>query len=223
MPVSLTVEQFEAIRAIDSPTIANAIEPFNVRPHASGYVGHDIRCLVPGLGTMLGYAVTCTADSRTEWRRREDSSFLDLCRVVQAAPKPAVVVIQDVGQDRDRSCHVGEVMATTFKRLGAVGVVTDGGLRDIVEVRELGDFHYYGAGLVVAHGRPMILDVNVEVTISGMPVTPGALLHGDENGIVHIPDEIADQVVAEAGRIREYEAERLRVVNSPDFMLEGYR
>ena len=142
---------------------------------------------------------------------------------MQAAPKPAVVVIQDVGQDRERSCHVGEVMATTFKRLGAAGVVTDGGLRDIVEVRELGDFHYYGAGLVVAHGRPMILDVNVEVTISGMPVTPGALLHGDENGIVHIPDEIADQVVAEADRIREYEAERLRVVNSPDFMLEGYR
>ena len=35
-------------------------------------------------------------------------------------------------------------MATTFKRLGAVGVVADGGLRDIVEVRELGDFHYYG-------------------------------------------------------------------------------
>ena len=54
MPVALTTEQFEAIRAIDSPTIANAIEPFNVRPHASGVrrprhtlphprLGHDAR------------------------------------------------------------------------------------------------------------------------------------------------------------------------------------
>ena len=123
MPVSLTVEQFEAIRAIDSPTIANAIEPFNVRPHASGYVGHDIRCLIPGLGTMLGYAVTCTADSRTEWRRREDSSFLDLCRAVQAAPKPAVVVIQDVGQDRDRSlpCRRGHGDDLQAARCGGRG------------------------------------------------------------------------------------------------------
>lgn len=223
MPVSLTDAQLKAIRDIDSPTIANAIEPFNVRPHASGYVGHDIRCLITGLGSMLGYAVTCTADSRTEWRRREDSRFVDLCRAVQASPKPAVVVIQDVGQDQARSCHVGEMMATGFQRLGAVGVITNGGLRDIAEVRALGNFHYYGAGLVVAHGRPMILEIDVDVTISGMSVAPGSLLHGDENGIVHIPDEVAEGVVGAAGKIREDEAERLREINSPEFILQEYR
>src|SRR3712207_8787578 len=51
--------------------------------------------------------------------------------------KPAVVVMQDVGPDRPHSCHAGEIMATTMKQLGAVGILTDGGLRDAREVAAL--------------------------------------------------------------------------------------
>ena len=75
---------------------------------------------------------------------------------IAASPKPAVVVIQDDGRDRVHSCHAGEMMATTMKRVGAVGLVTDGGLRDIAEIRQLGEFHYFGAGLVVAHGNSLL-------------------------------------------------------------------
>ena len=64
----LTMAQFEALRATDSPTVANAIERFGVRPRIDGYAGYDLRCQFPSLGTMLGYAVTCTADSTTEGR-----------------------------------------------------------------------------------------------------------------------------------------------------------
>ena len=62
----LTSEQLEALRQIDSPTIANAIETFGVRPHTTGFMGMDITCLMPELGVMVGYAVTATADSQTE-------------------------------------------------------------------------------------------------------------------------------------------------------------
>ena len=61
-PGRLTVAQFEALRALDSPTVANAIEAFNVRPLCEGYAGFDLRCAFPNLGTMMGYAVTCTAE-----------------------------------------------------------------------------------------------------------------------------------------------------------------
>ena len=64
----LTMAQFEALRAIDSPTVANAIERFEIRPRTEGYAGYDLRCQFPSLGTMMGYAVTCTADSTTEGR-----------------------------------------------------------------------------------------------------------------------------------------------------------
>src|SRR5262249_271105 len=166
MPARLTDEQLAELREIDSPTIANAIEPFKVRGRVEGYVGHDVRCLIPGLGTMLGYAVTCKGDSTTEGRVVE-RAHQQLYGAIYSSPKPAIVVIQDDGQDNVHSCHAGEMMATTMKRCGAIGIVSDGGLRDIHEIRALGGFHYYGAGLVVAHGNPLIYDVGAEVTISG--------------------------------------------------------
>ena len=222
MPDRLTDEQLAELQAIDSPTIANAIEPFKVRGRVEGYVGHDVRCLIPGLGTMLGYAVTCKGDSTTEGRVVE-RAHQQLYGAIYSSPKPAIVVIQDDGQDNAHSCHAGEMMATTMKRCGAIGIVSDGGLRDIHEIRALGGFHYYGAGLVVAHGNPLIYDVGAEVTVSGVTIRPGDLLHGDENGITVIPAEIADRVAAEAMRVRDSEQRRLKEILSDDFLKQFER
>ncbi len=48
----LTPQQLDELRAIDSPTIANAIEHFRVRPRVSGYAGATLRCLIPGMAAM---------------------------------------------------------------------------------------------------------------------------------------------------------------------------
>lgn len=216
--MTLSAEQFEELRAIDSPTIANAIEYFEVRPRVSGYCGSNVHCLTPDAGFMLGYAVTCRGDSTTESKDRREHASLYRA-IYELQPLPAVVVIGDDG-DPSRihlSCHAGEMMATTMKRVGAVGLVTNGGLRDIREINALGGFHYYGRGLVVAHGRPSIYDVGAIVNIDGMEVRPGDLLHGDENGITVIPAEIADRVAAKAKEHRDMEQERLREILGPEF------
>src|SRR5688500_3535912 len=151
---------------------------------------------------MLGYAVTCRGDSTTENKDRREHT--ELYRAIAAlAPFPAVVVIGDDGEPGKihLSCHAGEMMATTMKRVGAVGLVTNGGLRDIIEIRALNGFHYFGRGLVVAHGQPCIYDVGATVNIGGMEVRQGDLLHGDENGITVVPAEIANQVVAQALKV----------------------
>jgi 4-hydroxy-4-methyl-2-oxoglutarate aldolase len=204
----LSPAQIDALRRIDSPTVANAIETFEIRPRVSGYVGYDIRCIFPELPPTVGYAVTCTVDSTTEGR--EGIGFNALYEILANAPKPAIVVMHDVGADRLHSCHAGEVMSTRMKSLGAVGILTDGGLRDVREVGALGGFQYFCAGLVVSHGNPICVSVGDEVTISGMRVSPGDLLHGDANGIVHIPDECAPEVADAAYRIWERENETLR-------------
>src|SRR6478752_4043757 len=177
MAPQLTAEQLDELRAIDSPTIANAIEYFSIRPRVAGYCGSNVRCLTPDAGFMLGYAVTCKGDSTTEDKDRREHA--DLYRAIYAMqPLPAVVVIGDDGDPGrlDLSCHAGEMMATTMKRVGALGLVTNGGLRDIKEVTSLGEFQYFGRGLVVAHGQPCIYDVGATVNICGMEVHPGDLL-----------------------------------------------
>ncbi|TMC87271.1 MAG: RraA family protein [Chloroflexi bacterium] len=216
MVATLSFEQISALCRIDSPTISNAIERFKVRPRVSGYVGYDIRCIFPELPPTVGYAVTCTVDSTTEGR--QGIGFQRLYELLTKAPKPAIVVMQDVGPDRLHSCHAGEIMSTTMKRLGAVGILTDGGLRDVREVRVLGGFQYFCAGLVVSHGNPICVSVGDDVTISGMRVRMGDLLHGDVNGVVHIPDECAGQVADAAYRVWAEEGETLRRIASPEFV-----
>ena len=218
----LTDEQLHALRQIDSPTVSNAIEELGVRPRVEGFAGWELRCAFPELGTLLGYAVTCTADSTTE-HRTDERGLLRLWEAVESAPKPVVIVIKDIGPERNRSCHMGEVMATTAKALGAVGCISDGGLRDVAEVRALGGFHYFCPGFVVSHGRPVICDVNVPVTLEGLAVRPGDLVHADVNGALVVPDGIAARVAEQAERVRAAEREVLDFLERPGLTVEKLR
>jgi regulator of RNase E activity RraA len=216
---TLTPQEVETLRQIDTPTVCNAIETFNVRGRVEGFMGMDIRCLLPELGTMIGFAVTLTVDSTTPDVPR-DNSWLEWAQAMEAAPKPAVLVFQDVGPQVRKSAHLGEVMGTLAKRLGVVGIVTDGGVRDILELKRLG-FHCFAPGLVPSHGNPRLLEVNVPVSIDGVRIRPGDLLHGDINGVTLIPLEIASQIPAAADRIRQREAEQMAYMNSPEFTVDG--
>lgn len=216
----LSPEQIEALRRIDSPTISNAIEAFDVRNRTEGYASLELRCLFPELPPMVGYAVTCTADSTIPDKSRK-SSIMALYEAIQAAPKPAVVILKDVGQDRLRSCHAGDVMSSTFHRLGAVGLISDGGVRDLAGVKERAPgFQMFAPGTVVSHGTAVILEISVTVSICGLMIRPGDLLHGDASGLVSIPHSIADKVAAQSEKVWQRERELIEFVKSSAFTLE---
>jgi regulator of RNase E activity RraA len=74
-------------------------------------------------------------------------------------------------------------------------------------------------GLVVSHGNPICVSVGGEVTISGLPIKTGDLLHGDANGVVLVPASCLDGLVPAAQRILAQEADTLRYITSPEFTL----
>ena len=217
----LTVEQIQALKAIDTPTLCNAIETFNMRGRVEGFLGRDIACLSPELGVMVGYALTVTVDSTTPDAPSPEAGWRNWVLAMEAAPKPIVLVFQDVGPQPRKSAHFGEVMTTLAKRMGAVGLLTDGGVRDLLEVRRLG-FHYFAAGVVPSHGNPRLLEVNMPVTLDGVRIEPGDLLHGDINGVTTLPPSIAHQVAEAAARIRVEESELMAYIHGPDFTVEGF-
>ena len=217
----LSPELIEALKAIDSPTICNAIESFKVRGRMEGFFGMDIACQFPELGTSIGYAVTVKVDSTTPDVAGDKAVWNSWVQAMADAPKPIMLVFQDVGPEVRKSAHMGEVMATIATKLGAVGLVTDGGVRDVLEVQEMG-FQYFAAGVVPSHGNPRLLEVNVPVTLDGVTVNPGDLLHGDINGVTLIPLEIAEQIPEEVERIREREQSLIEFVKSDDFTLEEF-
>lgn len=222
MGMVLSAEQLEELRSVDSPTVANAIEAVKVRDDTQGFMGMDIRCLTPEFGVMVGYAVTATADSMTPGRARDRKGHMRLFDAIAASPKPAVLVVQDVGPKRTHACFLGDVIASLSGRLGAIGIVTDAGVRDLDGVRPLG-FHIFAAGLVVAHGTFNIIDVGIPVEVSGTRVQLGDLIHGDSSGVTTVPLEIAEKLYAQCQKVREREIGLRDYAHSREFTLEGLR
>jgi len=223
LAVNLTPEQLEELRQIDSATIANAIEEFNVRDRTEGYIGSDVRCLFPEIGeAVVGYAVTVKGDSTTHGRQRNPSGQMDLWELVERSPSPTILVIQDSGNNPAKSCHFGDVMATIFKALGGVAVVTDGCVRDLSEVREIG-VQYFARGVTVSHGTSVSLEPGEPVIIDGTPIRMGDLVHADENGVVVIPDEVAGDLAEASRQVLAYEAKRKEFATQPGFTVAKLR
>jgi 4-hydroxy-4-methyl-2-oxoglutarate aldolase len=219
-PVStLTDDAIAFLCSVDSPTIANAVEVFAVRDRTEGFVGGAVRCLFPDLGVMVGQALTVTVTNEPGPTAARDG-YWRMWEALEKMPHPAVLVMQDVSGQPSRCAYAGEVMATLAKRLGAVGMVTDGGYRDVDEVHALG-MHYYAGYHVVSHGNFSVVDVGVPVELDGQAVRTGDILHGDVNGIVVVPAEVLDGLPETVAKIRERERRFMDFIKSDAFTLEG--
>jgi regulator of RNase E activity RraA len=148
--------------------------------------------------------------------------FLELYGAVEKSPKPAVVVLQEIGGYGDYATHCGEVMATFFTRLGAVGLVSDCGVRDLPEVRAL-RFHYFARGAVASHANFRIVRPGVPVQVCGLVVRPGDILHGDENGLLSVPAGVENRLPGAVDAIRMKERKVMEFVRSQDFTLDKFR
>ena len=213
----LTPEQLECLSALDSPTVANAIEHFKLRDVTDGYMSMEVPCLTPELSPMVGYAVTVTADSTSPGAARPNA-IQQLYNAVAASPKPVIVIIKDVGLNVARSCHAGDNLCTLFQASGAVGLITDGGIRDLAGIRaNAPGFHVFARGLVVSHGNSYFLELGATVSIGGLVIKPGDLLHADQNGVVSLPIDVVDGVIERAKAIIEKERHIISWAKSKDF------
>ncbi len=136
-------------------------------------------------------------------------------------PTPRILVARDASKDVPAALF-GEIMCTMLTRLDFVGVITDGTVRDLNEVRELG-LQYFASGVIVSHGQVTVESFAAPVTVAGLTVNPGDLLHADCNGVVQIPADIAPQVAAKAEEVRQDEGKLLKALGDPAFSLEEFK
>jgi regulator of RNase E activity RraA len=205
-------EVLEALRRYDTPTIANAIEEFDIRPRDEGFANIDVRCMFPELGVMVGYAAPAAIRARGVGK----GDHTALWSHVRASPAPRVVVVQDLDDPPAHGSFWGEVNASVFQALGCVGAVTDGSVRDLNEVRGMG-FHFFARGAGVSHAYVRVESVGEPVRVGGLTIAPGDLIHADQHGVLLVPREIAAELPAAADRVIEREQTFIRWVRSPDF------
>src|SRR5215468_5984919 len=144
---AISAADLELLRKYDTPTICNVVELFDVRPRTAGYMDGRIQACYPKLPPMVGFASTATFRSAAPPRggnvyagiSEQVASFAEL-------PGPAVVVFQDL-DDPPAAATFGEVMCTTYRAFGAVGLITSGAGRDLDQVRAIG-FAAFTAGAI---------------------------------------------------------------------------
>lgn len=182
-----------ALAQFDTPTICNVIELFDVRPRNTGYTNHSIAACFPKLPPMVGYALTSTFRSLAPPRGDDVYSSIEKqIATYDELPGPPVIVFQDLDEPT-AAATFGEVMCSTYQAFGSVGLITSGTGRDLDQVEAL-RYPVFTGGTTCAHGYCHIVSIGVPITVGGITVRPGELLHGDRNGVTTIPAEIASEV-----------------------------
>lgn len=214
----------EGIREFDSATMFNAVveslggSQGGTELEGKGgvpivYTDATLRCLLPSLGSSVGYAVTCEVTAldpdspKIDWHEYYD--------VLDETPSPIVAVIKDVDSRPGRGAVLGDGMAATHKLLGATGIVVDGSVRDLAGIEQVG-MPVWGKGIVPGHGVFNLIRANVPVAVAGLLIHPGDLLICDRDGVTRIPRDMDPEVVLEKAReIREREQSYAKVIEEP--------
>jgi 4-hydroxy-4-methyl-2-oxoglutarate aldolase len=215
----MTEEQMLAeLRKIDSPTITNVVATYPKNPLCLGlynpwtenwYTDTSIRCIYPELGAVVGYAVTCVyglPDPNYSGRL----TFMDVVDALDAMKKPTILVIQQKWPPElfNKAGLAGEIMTTTMQAVGCVGLLSNGPSRDVDAIRR-NNFQMLLGGVTAGHGEMAVQAVNVPVSVGGMDVAPGELIHMDENGAVKFPADKLEAVLTNAKAMLDKEAEQL--------------
>lgn len=216
----VTPAELDALRALDSCTIANSIETLRVRLRNEGFVNNTVRCVYPSLPPMVGHAVTLRVRSAAP--PMGASTYVestDWWDYVLSVPAPRVVVVQDVDAEPGLGSLLGHVHVNILKALGCVGAVTNGSVRDVAAIEGIG-FQLFSGGLSVSHSYVHIIETGAPVQIGGLTISSGDLLHGDRQGVQSIPGGMAGKLPAIAARISERERAIVALCRSPGVTLE---
>jgi 4-hydroxy-4-methyl-2-oxoglutarate aldolase len=214
----LSISAIAALRRFSSPTIANAIETFQIRPRTEGITGPGLHCFFPSLGPVVGYACTAVILSNQPAPEPRNVDRRRYWEYVRSMPAPRISVVQDLSETPG-GAYWGEVNANIHLALGSQGVITNGTVRDLTEVERTG-FHFFASGVQVSHGWAHLEDFNRPVKVFGMLVYPGDLIHADKHGAVVIPKEIAREVAAAAEKVEAAEKPMLAACKSDNIIEE---
>ncbi|MBI4279000.1 MAG: RraA family protein, partial [Armatimonadetes bacterium] len=116
----------------------------------------------------------------------------------------------------------GEVQASVHKALGCAGTITNGGVRDLDEVRATG-YHFFAGCVCVSHAYVHLVDFGQPVKVGGVVVRPGDLLHADQHGVLVVPQEIAADLPAAVAEVEREERQIIDYCRGKGFTLEGLK
>jgi len=215
-------EMLEALKRFDTPSITNVVATYPGSPTClslynpwttNWYTDTSIRCMYPELGRLVGYAVTCIYGLPDP--NYKGVTFMDVIDALDASKKPTILVLQQIfpPEIANKVGLSGGNMTSAMKAVGCIGCISNGPSRDIDEIRPM-KFQYMLSGITPGHGNMAVHAVNVPVSVAGMDVAPGEIIHMDENGAVKFPADKLELVLRYATELQKEEETRQKALQS---------
>lgn len=222
-------EGFKELQKYDTPTVTNAVGSYPNDKKCLAiynawkgrwYTDQTLKCMYPELGRRVGHVVTAVYGP-VDHDAKSKYSLYDVLKAIEASPKPVILAIKQDFPDDMKGIDglAGGMMMSSFKALGVEGVLSDGPSRDLDEVREFG-IQYMLTGVTPGHGDMEIKAINVPVSICGMDLMPGDIVHMDENGACKFPFDRLDEVVESCRLFSESEGDKQKRILQAETALE---
>lgn len=228
----LTDEQIiKELRKFDTATICNVVATYAGTDLCLSlydawwgeyYTDTSLHCMYPELGPVCGYAATAWySDKKPEYT---DIGRWALPEHLDATPKPVILVAKQSYSPglKKRAGLFGGNMTAQFKAFGVIGVVTDGPMRDLEEIREQ-KAQYLATGLTSGHGALQLRGVGIPVKVAGMMVQPGDIVHMDQCGAAKFPAKYLPKVWKYAMELVTREAKNKAMFQEPGFTLAKWK
>ena len=217
-------ELLKALQSIDTPTVCNAIEVAQGRRGFSEFTRGTMICSAPQTPPMVGFAKTAkiaALNPPTESQEVIQRRRMDYYRYMSKAPRPAVAVIEDIDYPDCIGAYWGEINTKVHKGFGISGALTNGVFRDLGDLAK--DFPVVGGSIGPSHGFVHVREIETEVNIFGLRITPNELIHADQHGAVVIPSSVINALLGAIQKLLKAEGVILEPASKKDFNFDAFK
>ncbi len=211
------------LRRVDTPTVCNAIEVAQGQRGFAGYTQGTMLPSDPGAGAMVGHARTARISAKEPPREPPETvraRRMAYYRHMAEGPRPAIAVVEDMDFPGCVGAFWGEINTTVHKGFGLSGALTNGVMRDLGDLPV--GFPVVAGSIGPSHAHVHVREIGTPVTIHGLRVCDGDLVHADRHGAVVIPPEVVPDLAEAIERLLDTERLVLEPARAPGFDFDAF-
>ncbi|NSY40378.1 RraA family protein [Leisingera sp. ANG59] len=179
------------LNKVDTPTVCNAIEVAEGKRGFNAFTRGTMLCSDPDAGAMVGYARTAKIAAVNPPEEPPEvirKRRMDYYRHMALGTGPSITVVEDLDFPHCIGAYWGEINTTVHKGFGINGALTNGVMRDLGDLPE--GFPVVAGSIGPSHGFVHVKEVGTPVSIFGLEINDGDLVHADRHGALVIPPEV---------------------------------
>ncbi|UWR79491.1 RraA family protein [Phaeobacter inhibens] len=219
----MTPTLLDLLRQVDTPTVCNAIEVAEGKRGFNAFTRGTMLASAPQAGAMVGYARTARISALappTEPPEVIKARRMDYYRHMASGPRPAVTVVEDVDFPNCIGAYWGEINTTVHKGFGISGALTNGVMRDLGDLPE--GFPVIAGSIGPSHGFVHVKEIATPVTVFGLQIRDGDLVHADRHGALVIPPAVLPHLERAIRKLLETEKLVLDPAREEGFDFEAF-